>query len=494
MIPSSGTPTVTSTLTIQTPGIIDDLDVVDLIGTHSYISDLTVKLTSPAGTQVTLWSSICGSQDNFDVNFDDEATSATLPCPPTGGGTYIPNQSLSAFDGENMAGVWTLTIIDSYNQDGGSLTSWGLDICTMPNVLYVDPANGNNSNTGSYSSPLKSIPTALNLAAQNSIPTVYVKSGTYNFTSSINISTASSTKITLSPEPNGYVKFNLGSFRNFRFYQGANNIEVKGFEFDGNSNRLDHWTLLSQYVWQPASLPDSLAGGGIAIQIEDAQNIQISDNYIHDFYQKAVNIEDGRYVTVRGNIIHRIAQTSLSGGHGIMRQQGSGSFSTPDDTSKYRWDIDGNLLFNVHQRIYSWVPSKGYLNMTLDEGKSILIDETPNHDVNMKARIRNNIVAYGKVDAIRLKPTNGLSVLRNSVFATDSHADGITNTTNGFNSTLYGTPFLNFKAIGNAVEVSSLCAAYQISDALSSTGATPTGRVLRCTARCSAFSPTPPTT
>lgn len=322
VIPSSGTPTVTSTLTIQTPGIIDDLDVVDLIGTHSYISDLTVKLTSPAGTQVTLWSSICGSQENFDVNFDDEATSATLPCPPTGGGTYIPNQSLSAFDGENMVGVWTLTIIDGYNQDGGSLTSWGLEICTTPNtpnVLYVDPANGNNSNTGSYSSPLKSIPTALNLAAQNSISTVYVKSGTYNFTSSIKISTASSTKITLSPEPNGYVKFNLGSFRNFRFYQGANNIEVKGFEFDGNSNSLDHWTLLSEYVWQPASLPNSLAGGGIAIQIEDAQNIQISDNYIHDFYQKAVNIEDGRYVTVQGNIIHRIAQTSLSGGHGIMR-------------------------------------------------------------------------------------------------------------------------------------------------------------------------------
>ena len=63
-----------------------------------------------------------------------------------------------------------------------------------------------------------------------------------------------------------------------------------------------------------------------------------------------------------------------------MRQQGSGSFSTNDDLNKYRWDIDGNLIFNVHQRIYSWVPWKGYLNMTLDEGKPILIDETPNHD------------------------------------------------------------------------------------------------------------------
>ena len=48
---------------------------------------------------------------------------------PTGGGTYQPQGSLSSFIGEIAAGTWTLTISDSFNQDGGSLETWGINIC-----------------------------------------------------------------------------------------------------------------------------------------------------------------------------------------------------------------------------------------------------------------------------------------------------------------------------------------------------------------------------
>jgi len=129
-ISASGTPTVTSTLNIPTAGTISDLNVVDLVGSHTWINDLVVTLTSPQGTAVTLFTRICDSEDNFDVNFDDAAAPGALPCPPTGGGTYQPNQVLSAFNGENQQGTWTLTINDMANLDGGSLTSWGLNICS----------------------------------------------------------------------------------------------------------------------------------------------------------------------------------------------------------------------------------------------------------------------------------------------------------------------------------------------------------------------------
>ena len=129
-ISSSGTPVVTSTISIPTSGTITDLNVVDLIGTHTWINDLIVTLTSPASTTVTLWTRICNSEDNFAVNFDDAAAPGALPCPPVGGGTYQPNQALSAFNGQNQQGTWTLTISDMANLDGGSLTSWGLNICS----------------------------------------------------------------------------------------------------------------------------------------------------------------------------------------------------------------------------------------------------------------------------------------------------------------------------------------------------------------------------
>lgn len=128
-ISATGTPTITSTITIPSSITINDVNVVNLVGTHTWINDLTVTLTSPQGTIVNLWSDICNNEDNFNLNFDDAAASATLPCPPTGGGTYQPSGSLATLNGEDAAGIWTLTITDGANQDGGSLTSWGLEIC-----------------------------------------------------------------------------------------------------------------------------------------------------------------------------------------------------------------------------------------------------------------------------------------------------------------------------------------------------------------------------
>ena len=129
-IPSSGTPTVTSTVTVGGSGTVQDVNVTQLTGTHTWINDLTVTLTSPTGTVVTLFDQICGNVDNFDVQFDDAATPGALPCPPTGGGLYQPSGSLATFNGEAPAGTWTLTITDNANQDGGTLTAWAIEVCT----------------------------------------------------------------------------------------------------------------------------------------------------------------------------------------------------------------------------------------------------------------------------------------------------------------------------------------------------------------------------
>ncbi|MFZ1495916.1 MAG: proprotein convertase P-domain-containing protein [Saprospiraceae bacterium] len=133
-ISTSGTPTVTSVLNIPTSGTITDINVVNLTGTHTWISDLTITLTSPGGVTRTLLDRVCSNQDNFNIAFDDEATNAysAIPCPPTSGLNYIPNQTLSAFDAAAMQGNWTLTVVDNADQDGGALSTWGLEICYQP--------------------------------------------------------------------------------------------------------------------------------------------------------------------------------------------------------------------------------------------------------------------------------------------------------------------------------------------------------------------------
>lgn len=136
-IPASGTPTVTSTITVAQAGTINNVDVLNLIGTHTWVSDLTFTLTSPQGTVVNLFGGICGNQDNFNLNFSDNAAPGAIPCPPTTGLTYQPTGSLADFNGQDMQGVWTLTVSDAFNLDGGSLNSWSLNICFDPPLCPI---------------------------------------------------------------------------------------------------------------------------------------------------------------------------------------------------------------------------------------------------------------------------------------------------------------------------------------------------------------------
>lgn len=123
---------ITSTITFATGGTISDVNVKNLGVTHTWIDDLIITLKSPAGTIVTLMNRPCGGEDNILINFDDQAVTATFPCPPTDNGTYKPLAALSAFIGQEVSGTWTLTVSDNAAQDLGTLNSWSLDICYAP--------------------------------------------------------------------------------------------------------------------------------------------------------------------------------------------------------------------------------------------------------------------------------------------------------------------------------------------------------------------------
>jgi len=130
-ISSTGTPTVTSTITFSgLTGVVDEV-LVDMGGEHTWITDLNVDLISPTGTRVTLFEDVCNQDDNFAIAFSDRAANA-LSCPIRKGVIELPQEALSALNGEDPNGVWTLEIFDDANQDGGELSVWSLEICTVP--------------------------------------------------------------------------------------------------------------------------------------------------------------------------------------------------------------------------------------------------------------------------------------------------------------------------------------------------------------------------
>jgi subtilisin-like proprotein convertase family protein len=138
-ISGSGTPTEYSELEITQDIILTDVNVVNVAGEHTWMSDLHISVLSPAGDSVLLFRDICGDQDDFFLYFDDLAPTDAIPCPPTDGMVYQPEEPLSIFNGNNAMGTWQMKVFDDTNQDGGQLQFWGLELCGPP-INTVPPS------------------------------------------------------------------------------------------------------------------------------------------------------------------------------------------------------------------------------------------------------------------------------------------------------------------------------------------------------------------
>ncbi|MEX1243759.1 MAG: proprotein convertase P-domain-containing protein [Thermoanaerobaculia bacterium] len=124
-----------------------DVDVVTNL-VHSFNAQLTVTLTSPSGTIVTLTSKNGGSNANVfnGTVWDDQANpSGQIPYTSNAGlvtdQTYVngvaasplaPEEALGAFTGEDPNGTWTLRISDDAAGNTGVLNGWSLSIAALP--------------------------------------------------------------------------------------------------------------------------------------------------------------------------------------------------------------------------------------------------------------------------------------------------------------------------------------------------------------------------
>ncbi len=155
-IPSSiNNSPITSTLNYANSDNISYLKVyLDI--THSQISDLEIKVTSPNGSEAILMQSgtCSGNYQNIQANFFDNADDF-IECnssSPAIRDDVKPYQALSAFTNENAQGNWVLSVYDPVSGNGGTINLWAIEVCTeildVPNQSFdlfkawPNPSNG----------------------------------------------------------------------------------------------------------------------------------------------------------------------------------------------------------------------------------------------------------------------------------------------------------------------------------------------------------------
>ncbi|NEP17536.1 MAG: hypothetical protein F6J97_11625 [Leptolyngbya sp. SIO4C1] len=123
--------------TLEVSGVSGQLQRVtltlDLL--HTYTSDLQIFLIAPGGQTVLLVAGEGGSGDNFlQTTFDDAAPVGVAQAAPPFTGTFRPEGQLSSLTGLDPNGTWTLRIVDTAFQDGGSLNRWTLSLTLSEQV------------------------------------------------------------------------------------------------------------------------------------------------------------------------------------------------------------------------------------------------------------------------------------------------------------------------------------------------------------------------
>lgn len=120
--------TVNSEISINYPIRLQDVNVQNVKGTHTYIEDLAFKLTFNQN-EVLLATELCGNFDDFNFGFDDESENFQIDCPPIEGKLYTSVESLEIFNGMLAGGIWTLSIDDMVRNDGGLFEEWTVKVC-----------------------------------------------------------------------------------------------------------------------------------------------------------------------------------------------------------------------------------------------------------------------------------------------------------------------------------------------------------------------------
>jgi subtilisin-like proprotein convertase family protein len=108
-IPDDDTQGVVSSINIPVQGKVKDIKVgVDI--SHSYIGDLTVKISSPSNKEVFLHRKTGGTTNNLKEEYN-----------------LASHQQLDKLLGEAISGDWTLSVTDTWSDDTGKLNYWDIE-------------------------------------------------------------------------------------------------------------------------------------------------------------------------------------------------------------------------------------------------------------------------------------------------------------------------------------------------------------------------------
>ena len=326
----------------------------------------------------------------------------------------------------NQAGVKNIKI-KAQNNKSSEIINLGLNVqdngFSVPSKVYFFSPFGkdgtkNSHPSGKYSEPYYSPALLCKKSPTMSDVTFYYRGGTYynrgfgtdNPKPYATFKCSGTKGHMLHIKPWGNEKPKIKFDSNYALAVRGSYIDIEGFEIEGMSQEISyedaikHWWIDKSYY------------NGNGIQIAGVGNI-IHNNIIHDVPGAGMGVKSESevdYLTIENNIIFNASWWNIKGTTAI----GFVNFNkAPNSDNKFNGTahvvVRNNLFFASESRIFSRVFSKGFANLTIDEGSAILIKNDSNTNYNLGFLIDGNFFLFnGKGASIRWDKT----IFKNNTF------------------------------------------------------------------------------
>ena len=251
------------------------------------------------------------------------------------------------------------------------------------NEIFISP-KGSNSNSGTYDAPLADVS---GLCGKNGAvlkgKTIYYRGGVYSnpdFGTGTTVKHKSRPALTCSGteanplkiQPWGEEQVKIKFDSAYGVQIAGNHVRYSGFEIEGVSQDIKLEQAID--VWWDST--NYFNGQGLNVQGVD---VEISNNVIHDVPGAGINTKGNATVDrlkIHNNIIFNASWWSAGGTTalgivGANQKKGVPVF----EGSKVGIEITDNLIFSSESRIFSHVFSKGFSNLTVDEGSTMLLKQ-----------------------------------------------------------------------------------------------------------------------
>lgn len=109
---------------------------------HTNVSDLTLYLTAPDGSWITLAANIGGTGDNYtETEFTASASNFAQYGTAPFTGQFLPLDNISSLTG-SAQGTWTLKVVDNSPGETGTLLGWTLKLPNFNSIVNYTWSNG----------------------------------------------------------------------------------------------------------------------------------------------------------------------------------------------------------------------------------------------------------------------------------------------------------------------------------------------------------------